>query len=186
MKQHEAEADIDENLVDEARSAYVYFRQKRQPNYSPGIHLENSLVRLVRAATRCGMSPAAYLNCLNGHPHFGKPELFLPNVVASEAAEQAVRKQQEGMARLDMEALLRSQMGILKRSLDASGRSAQAILLDPAMQFTAWFRVVSLLEPAPGSLDPWLEQARKEATPELLALLRIQAPTTAHRLEGHG
>lgn len=170
-------------LIDDARSAYTHYRRQIEPGYRPGKALEHCLPALVQAAGRCGLSPTSYLHHLANHPRFGRAKVYFPSALSGAAAEQAVYEVLSSRAEIDPDELLQTQINMLERSLESSRRTAEAILFDPSIQFTSWFRVVALQDPPPEWLAFWLEKARREAGPAVLAMLRRKAPGTVHRLE---
>ena len=107
---------------------------------------------------------------------------FFPNQLQGNKALEVAKRFTANYESVSPKQLWTTQIALLKKAIDRTKRPVEDILLDHALPFSAWFRIVATVDPVQAITDRYKNEAKRELTEELLVFLSGVAAQNVSRL----
>lgn len=172
-----------EELKDRLRAAFVRLRRQKQPHYHAGEELEKALAAGVQNCIEAQITPEDYCTALYRVYVTDQRDVFFPNCLRGKKALEAARQFINNYQKITFKQLWDTQLVVLKQAIDRTKRSVEEILADHALPFSPWFRIIATVDPVPAVIARYRNEAKQEATPELLTFLREVVPQNVQRIQ---
>jgi hypothetical protein len=152
---------------------YSYLRSVIQPGYvyhsSPAF--DKAFTKTSKFCLENGITPEEYAYGLMHSLEYERKERFYPSLFGSSTANESVLRYQEEKA-VSFKDLYECQKSLLVLQMTKLGKTPKEVLLNPRLQFHAWFRILATAKPDHDVINVYSDTARKEMTPELIAFLK--------------
>jgi hypothetical protein len=154
---------------------YAYLRSVIQPGYtyhaSPAF--DKAFVKASKFCMEKGITPEEYAQGLMSSLDYDRKNCFYPTLFGSSTGNTAVLQYREEKS-ISFKDLYECQKALLILQITKLGKTPKEVLLNPRLQFYAWFRTLATAKPDYDIINTYSETAREEMTPELVTFLKEQ------------
>lgn len=172
-----------DELKERLRAAFIRERRRKQPFYQSGEELEKALDSGVQNCIAAKITPEDYCTALYRIYVNDQKDNFFPNQLRGTRALNIAKQFIENYERVSYKQLWDTQLVVLKHAIDKTKRSVEEILIDHALPFSPWFRIIATIDPVPAIIARYREAAKAETTPALLEFLKEVAPQNLSRIQ---
>lgn len=174
-----------EDVKNRLRAAFIAYKRRKMPGYHGGEALEKALDPAARICIDAKITPEDYCAALY-QAYGGVHESFWPNQLTGAKAKKIAENYAANYEAIRPEQLWHSQIGLMRQTLISTQRSAEHILLDHALAFSPWFRVVATVEPDPAIIRRYGKEAKEQYTPALQEFLtKVVPPSHLERITNY-
>ena len=159
-----------DELKNRLRAAFISYKRRKMPDYRGGSKLEEALDPGVRICIKAKILPEDFCAALY-QAYGGLHEQFWPSQMTGAKAQAIAERYAANFEKIPPDRLWATQVGLMRQVLVSTQRPIEKLLLDHALAFSPWFRIVATVDPNKDIIRKYGKEAKEQLTPELQAFL---------------